>query len=73
MNNLNPIILLQTGDSSVGIVMGYGLDNPGSTPGSAKFSLLSSVQTNAGAHLALYPMGTRGSFHGDKAAKAARA
>jgi hypothetical protein len=34
------------------------------------FPLLHSVQTGSGAHLASYPMGTRGSFPGGKAAGA---
>jgi hypothetical protein len=70
MNNLNPIILLWSGDSSVGIVMGYRLDSPGSIPGSAKFSLINSIQTDTGVHPASYPMGTGGSFPGDRAARA---
>jgi hypothetical protein len=37
---------------------GYGLDIPGSIPGSVRFSLLHSVQTGSGAHPASYPMGT---------------
>jgi hypothetical protein len=32
------------------------------------FSLLHSVQTGTGTHPASYPMGTRGSFPGDKVA-----
>jgi hypothetical protein len=46
--------------SVVGIAMGYGLDGPGSIPGS--------VQTDSGAHLASCPMGTGGYFPGGKAA-----
>jgi hypothetical protein len=34
------------------------------------FSLLHKVQTLSGAHPDSYPMGTRGSFHGNKAAVA---
>jgi hypothetical protein len=46
-------------DSSVGIVMGYGLKDRRSIPGRSKnFSLLHSVQTCSGAHPASYPMGT---------------
>jgi hypothetical protein len=41
---------MQSHDSSVGIVTGYGLDDWGS-----------------GAQLASYPVGTGGSFPGDKA------
>jgi hypothetical protein len=39
---------MRSWDSSVGIVMGYRLDGPGSVPGS-DFSLLHSVQTDSGA------------------------
>jgi hypothetical protein len=40
---------------------GYGLDGPGSIPGSARyFYLLYSVQTGSGVHPASYPMGTGG-------------
>jgi hypothetical protein len=46
----------------------YGLDDPGSIPGRGKgFSLLHSVQTGFGAHLASYPMCT-GALPGVKAA-----
>jgi hypothetical protein len=53
-------------DSSIGIALGYGLDDRGSRvrfPAVARnFSL--------GAHSASYAMGTRGSFPGGKAAEA---
>jgi hypothetical protein len=59
-------------DSSVGIALGYGLDNRGSRvrfpAGVGNFSLHHRVQNVSGAHLASYPMGTRGSFPGSKAA-----
>jgi hypothetical protein len=42
---------------SVGIVTGYGLEGPGSVPGSTIFSLLHSIQTISGAS---YSMGTGG-------------
>jgi hypothetical protein len=49
--------------SSVGIALGYGLDERGSRvrfPAEAgNFSLHHRVQNGSGAHLASYPMGTR--------------
>jgi hypothetical protein len=61
-------------DSSVGIALRYGLDDRGSRvrfPAEAgNFSLHHRVQNGSGAHPASYPMGTRGSFSGDKAAGA---
>jgi hypothetical protein len=52
----------------------YGLDDRGSRirfPARAgNFSLHHRVQNSSGAHPASYPMGTRGSFHGGKAAGA---
>jgi hypothetical protein len=57
--------------SSVGIPMGYRLDARGSIPSRAKYvSLLHSDQTGFGTHPVSYPMGTGGSFPGDKAARA---
>jgi hypothetical protein len=59
-------------NSSVGIALGYGLDDRGSTvqfpAGAGNFSLHHRVQNGSGAHPASYPMGTRGSFPGVKAA-----
>jgi hypothetical protein len=59
-------------DSSVGIALGYGLDGRGSTVrfpvGAGNFSLHHRVQNGPGAHPASYPMGTRDSFPGGKAA-----
>jgi hypothetical protein len=59
-------------DSSVGIALGYGLDYRGCRvrflTGAGNFSLHHRVQNGSGAHPASYPMGTRGSFLGDKAA-----
>jgi hypothetical protein len=56
-------------DSSVGIALGYGLDDRGSRvrfPEEAgNFSLHHRVQNGSGAHPASYPMGTRGFFPGD--------
>jgi hypothetical protein len=60
--------------SSVGIALGYGLDDRGSRirfpAGAVNFSLHHRVQDGSGAHPTSYPMGTRGSFPGDKAAGA---
>jgi hypothetical protein len=51
-------------DSSVGIVLGYGLDDRGSRfrfpAGAGNFSLHHRVQNGSGASPASYPMGTRG-------------
>jgi hypothetical protein len=59
-------------DSSVGIALVYGLDDRGFRVrfpvGAGNFSLNHRVQNDFGAHPAFYPMGTRGSFLGDKAA-----
>jgi hypothetical protein len=61
-------------DSSVGIALDYGLDARGSRvrfpAGAGNFSLHHYVQNGSGAHPASYPMGTRGSFSGRKAATA---
>jgi hypothetical protein len=61
-------------DSSVGIALGYGLDNRGSRVqfpvGAGNSSLQHRVQNGSGAHTASYPMGTSGSFSGGKAAGA---
>jgi hypothetical protein len=61
-------------DSSVGIALGYGLGDRGSTvrlpAGAGNFSLRHRVQNGSGAHPASYPMGTGGSFPGGKAAGA---
>jgi hypothetical protein len=61
-------------DSSVGIALGYGLDDRRSTvrlsAGAGNFSLHHRVQNGSGAHPASYPMGTRGSFPEGKAAGA---
>jgi hypothetical protein len=52
-------------DSSVGIALGYGLDNRGSRvrfpAGAGDFSLHHRVQNGSGAHPASHPMGTGGS------------
>jgi hypothetical protein len=62
---------LKSHDSSVGIVLGYVLDDRGSRvrflAGAWNFSLHHRVQNGSGAHPASYPMGTRDSFPGAKA------
>jgi hypothetical protein len=64
----------QSRDISVGIALGYGLDDRGSRvrfPAVAgNFSLHHSVQNGSGAHPASYRMGTRGSFPEGKEAGA---
>jgi hypothetical protein len=70
--SLNLWVLLpetETHDSSVGIVLGYGLDDRSSRVrflvGAGNFSLHHLVHS---AHPSSYPMGTRGSFLGGKLA-----
>jgi hypothetical protein len=59
-------------DNSVGTALGYGLDDRGSRvrvpAGADNFSPHHRVQNGSGVHSASYPMCTRGSFHGGKAA-----
>jgi hypothetical protein len=61
-------------DSSVGIALGYMLDDRGSRvrfpAGVGNFSLHHRVQNGSGVHPASYPMGTRSSFLGGKADEA---
>jgi hypothetical protein len=61
-------------DISVGIALGYGLDDWGSRvlfpAGAGNFSLYHRLQNGFGAHPASCPMGARGSFLGSKAAGA---
>jgi hypothetical protein len=70
-NNNYFIIIIITRGSSVGIALGYGLNDRGSrarfpaTDGN--FSLRHRVPDGSGAHPASYSMGTRGSFLGCKA------
>jgi hypothetical protein len=56
------------------IMLGYRLDDRGSRvrfqAGAGNFSLHHCVQNGSGAHPASYPMGSRGSFPGGKAAEA---
>jgi hypothetical protein len=72
--NTDPMYFFKSRDSSVGIALGYGLDDRGSRvrfPAEAgNYTLHHRVQNVSGAHPASYPMGTRGSFPGDKAAGA---
>jgi hypothetical protein len=74
-NNLSLYtVQMESRDSSVGIALGYGLDDRGSRirfpAGAGNFSLHHRVQNGSGAHPASYPMGTRGPFPGGKAAGA---
>jgi hypothetical protein len=61
-------------DSSVGIALGYGLDDRGSRvrfpAGAGNISLHHRVQKGSAAQPTPYLMGTRGSFPGGKAAAA---
>jgi hypothetical protein len=57
-------------ESSVGIALGYGLDEWGSRvlflAGAGNFSPHHRVQNGSGTQSASYPIGNRGSFPGDK-------
>jgi hypothetical protein len=68
------MIPLKSHDSSVGIVLGYGLDDWGSgvqiPAGARNFSLHHHIPNGSGAHPASYPMGTKGSYPGGEAAGA---
>jgi hypothetical protein len=62
---------MKSRDSSVGIALGYGLDDKGSRvwfPAGAGNFFHHRVQNGSGAHSPSYPMRTRGSFPGGKAA-----
>jgi hypothetical protein len=65
-----PFVKCKSRDSSVSIVLRYGLDDQGSRvrlpAGDGNFSLHHRVQNNSGAHPASYPMDARGSFPGGK-------
>jgi hypothetical protein len=67
-------LLFATVDSSVGIALGHGLDDRGSRvqfPARVgNFSFHHRIQNGSGAHPVSCSMGTRGSFLGDKAARA---
>jgi hypothetical protein len=73
MENI-PVTLFYCRDSSVGIALSYGLDVWGSRvqfPVEAgNFSLHHRIQNGSGAHPASYPMDTKESFPGGKAAGA---
>jgi hypothetical protein len=62
--------------SSVAIALSYGLDDRSSRvrfpAGGGNLSLYYRVQNGSGAHSASCPMGSRGSFPGNKAAGALR-
>jgi hypothetical protein len=64
----------QSRDSSVGIALGYGLDDRGSRvrfrAGNGNCFLHHRVQNGSGAHPASYPRGTRGSYPWGEAAGA---
>jgi hypothetical protein len=59
---------------SVGIALGYGLDDQGSRvrmpAGAGNFSLNHHIQNGSGAHPASCPVGTGGPFHSGKVAGA---
>jgi hypothetical protein len=67
-------IKVKSCDSSVGIVLGYRLDDRGSRvgfpAGAGNFSLHHLVQKGSGVHPASYPMGTEGFFPGGEEAGA---
>jgi hypothetical protein len=67
-------VIPETSSLSVGIALGYRLDDQGSRvlfpAGAGNFSLHHRVQNGSGAHPASYPIGIRGSFPGGKAAGA---
>jgi hypothetical protein len=68
------IIIINSHDNSVGIALGYRLDDRCSKvrfpAGAGNFSLHHRVQNGSGAHPASYPMSTRGFLPGGKAAGA---
>jgi hypothetical protein len=70
MNNIKISSTIKSRDSSVGIALGYGLEDRGSRvrfpAGAGNFSLHHRVQNGSGVHPAFYPRGTRGSFTGGK-------
>jgi hypothetical protein len=67
-------IIIRSRYSSLAMALGYELDDRGSRvrfpEGAGNFSLHRRVQNGSGAHPASYPMGSRGSFPGGKAAGA---
>jgi hypothetical protein len=64
IQNLNLLAVIKSRDSSVGIALGYGLEDRGSRVrfpvGAGNFSLQHRVQNGSGDHPASYPMGTGG-------------
>jgi hypothetical protein len=72
VGSLHNLYCFKGRDTSVGIALGYGLDDRGSRvrfPEEAgNFSLHHRLQNGSGTHPASYPMCTRGSFRGGKAA-----
>jgi hypothetical protein len=72
--NINGRGYVESRDSLCGIALGYGLDERGSRvrfpAGAGNFSLHHRIQNGSGAYPASYPMATRGSFPGGKAAGA---
>jgi hypothetical protein len=72
--NMFEVLLDNMKDSSVGIALGYGLnDRCSRVRFSAKagdFSLHHCVQNGSGVHPASYPMGTSGCFAGGRVARA---
>jgi hypothetical protein len=55
-------------ENSAGIKMSSRTENLVTFSRARDFYIFHSIQTGSGAHLASYPMDTRGSFHGGKAA-----
>jgi hypothetical protein len=64
LDNIGLPVLERSRNSSVGIATGCRLHDPGSSPGSARFSLPHSVQTDSRAHPASHSMGTGGKAAG---------
>jgi hypothetical protein len=71
---LTSIVTISFSNKSCTIALGYGLDDRGYSlrfpAGAGNFSVHHRVQNGSGAHAASYPMDTRGSFPGGKAAGA---
>jgi hypothetical protein len=65
---------IESQDSSVGIALGYGLDDRGSRvrfqAGAGNFSLRHQVRNGSGAHQSSYPMSTGVPFPGGEKAGA---
>jgi hypothetical protein len=71
---LGPVLEIRSRDSSVGMALSYWLDDRDSKvrflAGAGNFSLHHRVQNGSGTQPASYPMGTGGSFPGEKTAGA---